>query len=144
AATATANRRFGRPNADAQMLPSAARGVGFSDWVHDTSFLAAASGCDAGCRPKMILGPKEQGYIKQSGQHAERRADRIEMAPRQQRGASLGGTEIAAGRRELVVRGHDAYQCEGHHRPDKHGSNKPPRASAHEPRRSAAEKAQQR
>src|SRR5262245_43706742 len=38
------------------------------------------------------------------------------MAPARQQRARLGGTEIAAGRQELVVRGHDAYQCARHHR----------------------------
>ena len=68
----------------------------------------------------------------------------MEIAPALQQRASLGGTELAAGRQELVVRGHDAYQCERHHRPDKHSSNKPPKASAHKPRHDAAQKAQQR
>ena len=63
------------------------------------------------------------------------------MAPALQQRACLGGTEIAAGRQEPVVRGHDADQCARHHRPDKHGSTKPPKASAHKPRHDAARSA---
>jgi hypothetical protein len=49
----------------------------------------------------------------------------MKTSPALQERASLGGTKIAAGRQELVIRGHDAYQCERDHGPDKHGSNEP-------------------
>src|SRR5215470_14177218 len=58
--------------------------------------------------------------------------------------ASLGGTKITAGRQELVIRGHDAYQCKRDHGPDKHGSNEPPNITISKPRDYSAQKAQQR